>query len=104
MLKRPLVSMFQSIKVNVKGKRYYCKNSNNKEMNICSNNQYKNEINEILEKQEKNHIIISEQLTNQKKVIEKLTAKINEMEIYASNSRLIQVFTLFNGIIVIFFK
>jgi hypothetical protein len=89
MLKRPLVSLFHSLKL--KGRRYYWEPPNNQEILKTSLIKQKydipKEIIDILENQEKNQIIITEQLTNQKKVIEKILLILKEIELTSNDSR-----------------
>ena len=69
MLKRPIVSLFHSLKS--KGKRYYWVPPNPDELNKLSLIKQKYDIPkdvlELMENQEKNINILNDQLTNQKK-------------------------------------
>jgi hypothetical protein len=105
MLKRPLVSIFHSLKV--KGRRYYCDTSNNQELintSIINNKDNSDKIMEILENQEKKQIKIIDELTKQKKAIEQISYKLNEMEKYSFDSRIIQILMLFNSYILFISK
>jgi uncharacterized coiled-coil protein SlyX len=104
MLKRPLVSLFHSLKS--KGKRYYWVPPNPEDINKLSliNQKYEikasetkdvfTSLQELIETQEYNIKELNNQLTNQKKVIEKIYDKLESMDKYAYDSRMLQVFSL----------
>jgi hypothetical protein len=108
MLKRPVVSLFHSLKS--KGMRYYWVPPNPEDLNKLSLIKQKYEIpkdvftslQELMETQESNIKDLNTQLTNQKKVIEKIYDKLNEMENYSYDARFIQfqtfLFVLFTFI------
>ena len=96
MLKRPLVSLFYSLKS--KGIRYYWVPPNPEDLNKLSLIKQKYEIPkdilELMEEQQSNIKDLNNQLTNQKKVIEKIYDKLESMDKYAYDSRMLQVFSL----------
>jgi hypothetical protein len=108
MLKRPVVSLFHSLKS--KGKRYYWVPPKPEDINKLSLIKQKYEIpkeiftslQELMETQESNIKDLNNQLTNQKKVIEKIYDKLHEMENYSYDARFIQfqtfLFVLFTFI------
>jgi uncharacterized coiled-coil protein SlyX len=113
MLKRPVVSLFHSLKS--KGKRYYWVPPNPEDLNKLSLIKQKYDIKasetkdvftslqELMEIQESNIKDLTDQLTNQKKVIEKIYDKLESMDKYAYDSRFLQVISL-GYIFVILFK
>jgi len=109
MLKRPVVSLFYSLKS--KGIRYYCVPPNPDDLNKLSLIKQKHEIpkdiftslQELMEEQQSNIKNLNNQLTNQKKVIEKIYDKLESMDKYAHDSRFLQVISL-GYIFVILFK
>jgi len=110
MLKRQFVSIFHSLKS--KGKRYYWVPPNSEEYNKISLSKQKNDnsqdifinLKKLIDIQESKIKELNNQLTNQQKVIEKIYYKLQDMENYAYDSRLIQILTLFNGFIIIISK
>ncbi len=109
MLKRPIVSLFHSLKS--KGKRYYCVPTKPVELDNISSIKQKYEIpkdvftslQELMEEQQTNIKDLNNQLTNQKKVIEKLYDKLHEMEKYSYDRAFIQ-FQTFMFVLFTFFK
>lgn len=97
MLKRPIVSLFYSLKP--KGKRYYWVPTNPDELNKLSLIKQKydipKDILELMEEQEKNIKNLNDQLTIQKKVIEKIYSTTQNINDYNYGSRFIQSMTLF---------
>ena len=105
MLKRPVVSLFHSLKS--KGKKYYWVPPKPEDINKLSLIKQKYEIPkdvlELMETQESNIKELNNQLTNHKKVIEKIYYKLESMDKYAYDSRFLQVISL-GYIFVILFK
>ena len=105
MLKRPVVSLFHSLKS--KGMRYYWVPPNPEDLNKLSLIKQKYEIPkdilELMETQESNIKDLNTQLTNQKKVIEKIYDKLETMENYSYDTRFIQ-FQTFLFVIFTFIK
>jgi|688.fasta_scaffold652436_2 uncharacterized coiled-coil protein SlyX len=113
MLKRPVVSLFHSLKS--KGMRYYWVPPNPDDINKISLLKQKYDIKasetkdiftslqELIETQESNIKDLNTQLTNQEKVIQKIYDKLETMDKYAYDSRMLQVFSL-GYIFVILFK
>jgi hypothetical protein len=109
MLKRHVVSLFHSLKS--KGMRYYWVPPNPEDLNKLSLIKQKYEIpkdiftslQELMETQESNIKDLNNQLTNQKKVIEKIYDKLESMDKYAYDSRFLQVISL-GYIFLILFK
>jgi hypothetical protein len=105
MLKRPIVSLFHLLRS--KGKRYYWVPPNPEDINKLSLIKRKYEIPkdvlELMETQESLIKDLNNQLTNQKKVIEKIYDKLESMDKYAYDSRFLQVISL-GYIFVILFK
>ena len=97
MLKRPIVSLFHFL--NPKGKRYYWIPSNPDELNKLSFIKQKYDIPkdvlEYMEDQQQNIKQLTTELTNQKKVIEKIYSTVNHINNYNYDSRFIQCITLF---------
>lgn len=97
MLKRPVVSLFHFL--NTKGKRYYWTPPNPDELNKLSVIKQKydipKDIFEHMEDQEKNLKQLTTELTNQKKVIEKIYNTLEYINNYNHQSRFIQWFTIF---------
>lgn len=106
MLKRHVVSLFRFLKV--KGRRNYWEPPKNQEIIkdslIKQNKEIPKEILELLENQEKKQIKIIDELTNQKKVIEKISYKLYEIQNYSYDSRIIQILMLLNTYLLIFKK
>ena len=104
MLKRSFVSSFHSLKST--GIRYYWVPSKNEEVNntfvIKQHHNVSKEVNELIEKQNVYIININEQLTNQKKVIENIYKKLEQMEQHAYGLECLQVITVFNLCLFIF--
>jgi uncharacterized coiled-coil protein SlyX len=103
MLKRPVVSLFHSLKS--KGMRYYWVPPNPDDINKHSLLKQKYDIKasetkdiftslqELIETQESNIKDLNTQLTNQKKVIEKIYDKLHEIENYSNDTLFIQLQT-----------
>lgn len=96
MLKRPIVSLFHSLRS--KGKRYYWVPPNPDEFNKLSLIKQKydipKDILELMDEQEKNIKKLNEQLTNQKKVIEQIYDTVEHIDDYNHDSRVVQIMTL----------
>jgi hypothetical protein len=109
MLKRHVVSLFHSLKS--KGMRYYWVPPNPEDLNKLSLIKQKYEIpkdiftslQELMETQESNIKDLNNQLTNQKKVIEKIYDKLHEMQNYSYDTRFLH-FQTFMFVIFTFFK
>lgn len=101
MLKRPIVSLFSSLKS--KGKRFYWVPTKSEEYNKLSliKDKYNipNDIfislQELLEIQETKIKELNNQLTNQQKVIEKIYNIVEHINKYNYGSRFLQSITLF---------
>lgn len=98
MLKRPFVSLFYSLKL--KNKRYYWVppnlDENNKIYLIKQKYDIPKELLDIIEFQEKNIKDLNRQLTNQKKVIEKIHETVEHINVYNYDTRIVQTLILFN--------
>jgi tagatose-1,6-bisphosphate aldolase non-catalytic subunit AgaZ/GatZ len=105
MLKRPVVSLFHSLKS--KGMRYYWVPPNPEDLNKLSLIKQKYEIPkdilELMETQESNIKDLNTQLTNQKKVIEKIYDKLHDMQNYSYDTRFLH-FQTFMFVIFTFIK
>lgn len=96
MLKRSFVSLFHSLKS--KGKRFYWvppEEEYNKISLIKHKYDIPKEILDLIETQELHIKDLNKQLTNQKKVIEKIYNIVEHINNYNYDSRFIQIMTLF---------
>lgn len=106
MLKRPIVSLFHFL--NPKRRRYYWIPPNPEELNKLSLIKQKYDIPkdvlEHMEDQEQNIKQLTTELTNQKKVIEKIYSIVQHINNYNYDSRILHILTLFNTYLILISK